>query len=419
MARWCPCTTRPNRSAMRSRRFARFPSSTLARGAVPTGCQTSSSCYRSATCGSRCSRSTSGEAGYTSPPRQQSQSSWRRSRWPLRSRSCGFRPEQSHRTTSSPRRLAGLQVQSCGWPRASRRPSGFALLSAHAGAAIGFVQLLQVFLIGFIAYAILPLDLTISSSNLLDKLRNGRLILVPFSDARADAESAYGLVRERRGLLPHRHSAEPVADSGDSQVQSIGMTTLLGALVAGGNRTVAGLRADSICVNHGRHHGHGQSLGAGVVMQRWAGGAGASATAAPASRRGLYWLVGALVWAVVIVVIFSTPFDVSGSSQEWRQRKDLGSAVLQAVLLNRVQRRIGRASQAADVRCIRRSGYAGPWHLASADCRRHAVVGGGDVGGRRPGGWGSRSLRLSCRLICLTSPMWRSVHWGLCWAGWL
>ena len=59
-----------------------------------------------------------------------------------------------------------------------------------------FVQLLQVYLIGFIAYAILPLDLTISSSDLLDKLRNGRLILVPFTDARADAESAYGLVRD-------------------------------------------------------------------------------------------------------------------------------------------------------------------------------------------------------------------------------
>ena len=98
------------------------------------------------------------------------------------------------------------------------------------------------------------------------------------------------------------------------------MTTLLGALVAGAIElsqvfvlTRYASTTDVIMATV-------SAFGAGVVMQRWAGGGGASATAAPASRRGLYWLVGALVWAVVIVVIFCAPFDVSGSSQEWRER---------------------------------------------------------------------------------------------------
>ena len=184
-----------------------------------------------------------------------------------------------------------------------------------------FVQLLQLYLVGFIAYAVLPLDLTISSSDLLDKLRNGRLVLVPFSDLRADAESAYGLVRDLVVFFPIGILLSRWRTPGDSQVRSIGMTTLLGALVAGfielsqvfvltRYASTTDVILDSV-----------SAFGAALIMQRWAGGARAHR-----QRSGRLhgtdccWLLGALAWAVVIVVIFCAPFDVSGSSQEWRER---------------------------------------------------------------------------------------------------
>ena len=184
-----------------------------------------------------------------------------------------------------------------------------------------FVQLLQVYLVGFIAYAILPLDLTISSGDLLDKLRNGRLVLVPFSDMRADAESAYGLVRDVVVFFPIGILLSRWRTPENSPVRSLGITTLLGALVAGAIELSQVFVLTRYASTTDVVMAAVSAFGAAVVMQRWAGSsAGTSTTAGPASRHGRYWLCGALVWAVVIVVIFCAPFDVSGSSQEWRAR---------------------------------------------------------------------------------------------------
>ncbi len=64
------------------------------------------------------------------------------------------------------------------------------------------VRLLEAYLFGFFVYAILPLNLTINPASLYRKFRNGRIVIIPFSDLGLDAQSAYSVVRDILVFVP-------------------------------------------------------------------------------------------------------------------------------------------------------------------------------------------------------------------------
>lgn len=64
------------------------------------------------------------------------------------------------------------------------------------------LKLLEAYLFGFLVYAILPLNLTISPAGLYRKFRDGRIVMVPFADLGLDLNSAYELVRDILVFIP-------------------------------------------------------------------------------------------------------------------------------------------------------------------------------------------------------------------------
>ena len=62
--------------------------------------------------------------------------------------------------------------------------------------------LLEAYLLGFLLYHVLPLDLTISFGELLNKIRMGRVTLVPFSDLELNYLGMYGMFRDVVTCVP-------------------------------------------------------------------------------------------------------------------------------------------------------------------------------------------------------------------------
>ncbi len=56
--------------------------------------------------------------------------------------------------------------------------------------------LLEAYFIGLVIYQVLPLDLTISISELWQKLKSGRVVLIPFADLQLNYHGLYGMFRD-------------------------------------------------------------------------------------------------------------------------------------------------------------------------------------------------------------------------------
>lgn len=62
--------------------------------------------------------------------------------------------------------------------------------------------LLEVYFLGFLLYHVLPLDLTISLTELWQKLRSGRVTLIPFADLKLNYLGFYGMFRDVVTCVP-------------------------------------------------------------------------------------------------------------------------------------------------------------------------------------------------------------------------
>lgn len=172
--------------------------------------------------------------------------------------------------------------------------------------------LLQAYLIGLLVYSVLPLDLTISPGDLVDKYRAGRITLVPFSDAGWDFATFYGLFRGIVIFIPVGMLAATWLAPPGRPVRPIATSVLLGGLVV---LTIE--LAQLFLLSQPAATGNliAGTLGVGLgawMMRRWRGSGQAYLSASPSSgaaRRAWLWLGLAGVYALLVAAVFCAPFE--------------------------------------------------------------------------------------------------------------
>ena len=182
--------------------------------------------------------------------------------------------------------------------------------------------LLEAYLVGFVLYAVMPLDLTLSSGELAGKLRAGRVVLVPFADLEMTLVGFYGLVRDIVVFIPVGVLIATWRCPPPAPARPLPVTALLGgafaAMLEGAQLLVLSRFTTATDVVLG-------SLGAaagGYVALRWQSAAGVNraSAAGPRTWRFLARLAVAAAWAAVVVIILCGPFEVSGTWEEWGRR---------------------------------------------------------------------------------------------------
>jgi VanZ family protein len=183
--------------------------------------------------------------------------------------------------------------------------------------------LLEAYFVGFLIYAVLPLDLTINSGELVAKFREGRITIVPFADFSLSLQDIYGVVRDVVVFIPIGMLLSMWRTTAARPVRSIGMTIFLGAIVAAAVESAQLLvlsrfaSSTDVIVST-----LGAAIGSAITL-RWYQSRlpGVKAETSSASlRRTLGWLAVVAAYVLVLVVVFCAPFDVSGTREEWRAR---------------------------------------------------------------------------------------------------
>lgn len=183
--------------------------------------------------------------------------------------------------------------------------------------------LLEAYLVGFVIYSVLPLDLTISSGDLLSKFREGKVTIVPFSDVDSSWVDLYGLFRDIAVFIPIGLLLATWRVPAGRAVRSPAMTALYGTVLAVAIEfaqllVLSRFTSSTDCVLGAI----GTTIG-GAMMSRWHRNRHPGSAVAPPSlafRRFLFLMGTAIVWAVIIAAIACAPFEVSGTREEWRAR---------------------------------------------------------------------------------------------------
>jgi len=93
--------------------------------------------------------------------------------------------------------------------------------------------LLQAYLLGFVIYSVLPLDLTISVADLYRKFKGGKLVALPFSYGYGSAFAwIYQLAKDVVVFVPVGAWAATAFVGRGRQVRSLGQSVLIGGLIA-------------------------------------------------------------------------------------------------------------------------------------------------------------------------------------------
>jgi len=183
--------------------------------------------------------------------------------------------------------------------------------------------LLEAYLIGLLIYSVMPLDLITRPGELVHKYRAGRIVLTPFANAGWEFTTFYGLLRDVAVFVPVGMFAATWMTPPERPVRRMGMSVLLGALIAltietaqlfvySGFTTTGDLICGTI----------GACLGA-WTMRLWRGGSRACRSAPPlskAARRTWLWLGLAAVYAVFLAAVFCAPFETIDDLQRIRAR---------------------------------------------------------------------------------------------------
>lgn len=172
--------------------------------------------------------------------------------------------------------------------------------------------LLEIYCVGLLIYAVLPLDLTISVTELVHKYRQGRIVLMPLADFDGGLEALYGLVRDVLVFVPVGMWVATWRTPPWRPVRSLGRSVLWGGLA------VLGIELAQLVV-YSRFTSTtdvvtgtcGVWIGA-VLMRRWRGReqetSGPPGMAAAGSRTWC-WLALAGIYVLVLAVIFCAPFE--------------------------------------------------------------------------------------------------------------
>lgn len=180
--------------------------------------------------------------------------------------------------------------------------------------------LLQVYAVGFCIYAVLPLDLTISTEELLQKYRAGRINLIPFADAGFDLVSIYKLLRDIVLAVPLGALAAYWPTRPGQGIRSMVAGLALGFVFMVATECaqlfVYSRFSSATDVIVGTL---GIACGLTTVRQWKTDGSHKTARAAPPLSAGLWISVG-VVYAIALVFVFCLPFESLRSAEEIRSR---------------------------------------------------------------------------------------------------
>ncbi|MFZ5830300.1 MAG: VanZ family protein [Planctomycetota bacterium] len=187
--------------------------------------------------------------------------------------------------------------------------------------------LLEAYLLGFVIYSLLPLDLTISVGELVRKFHEGRIVVVPFEDFRWGWEELFGLCRDIAVFVPVGMLAASWMTSKNRRVRPLGKSILLGTAVA------AAIEAAQIVV-FSRYASitdvllaiPGITVGA-ILMRRWRGQATTAEPKEDAARAVTQrqWILAGCVVAYIVflTIVFCGPFEGFASRAELRERYEM------------------------------------------------------------------------------------------------
>lgn len=184
--------------------------------------------------------------------------------------------------------------------------------------------LLEAYFLGLLVYSVMPLDLTISPEELVEKYRQGKIVLVPYAGMPRGFELAYALFCNFLLFAPVGILVTTWRTSARRPCRRIVASVAIAAAVA------LGIEAAQLLV-YSRFSTTGDVItdtaGAivGILAAHWwyrsakQGGEGQEKTPSGAGWM-VAWLITAALYAVLLVVVFSAPFEILHDRQQWKLR---------------------------------------------------------------------------------------------------
>jgi len=187
--------------------------------------------------------------------------------------------------------------------------------------------LLQAYLLGFVIYSVLPLDLTISVADLYRKFKGGKLVALPFSYGYGSAFAwIYQLTKDVVVFVPIGAWAATAFVGRGRQVRSLGQSVLIGGLIVAALELaqwfVYSRFTDTTDIVMGTA---GVAVGA-ALMRRLRGATGelpateSAPEPAAADLAWLRWLGIAALYAALVTAGYWFPFDFSADKEMIKQR---------------------------------------------------------------------------------------------------
>ena len=172
--------------------------------------------------------------------------------------------------------------------------------------------LLQAYLAGFLIYALMPFDLTISVAEIYRKYTEGRILLIPFShsyDSLLDV--VYELTTDVLVWVPIGAWTATAFTARDRPVRPwLWCALWSAALVAGVEMAQLFVYSRYVDVTDVLTGTFGIAIGAGIMGWRSdSGSQGVPAAESMPLWRGLPWACAALLYIGVLLVLFWNPFD--------------------------------------------------------------------------------------------------------------
>lgn len=188
--------------------------------------------------------------------------------------------------------------------------------------------LLQAYLLGFIIYSVLPLDLTVSVADLYRKFKGGKLVALPFSYGYGSAFAWISqLAKDVVVFVPIGAWAATAFVGRGRQLRSLGQSVLIGVLIVAAielaQLLVYSRFTDTTDIIMGTA---GVAVGA-ALMRRLRGATGELPATEPAPEPAvaadlawLRWLGIAALYAALVTAGYWFPFDFSADKEVIKQR---------------------------------------------------------------------------------------------------
>jgi glycopeptide antibiotics resistance protein len=186
-----------------------------------------------------------------------------------------------------------------------------------------FVRILAVYLAGLMIISVLPLDLTISTGDLVIKVRAGGFVLVPFSEVAPGLAGALGILLYFVAFVPVGMLLGLWKTRAATRVRPLPVTAVAGVAAAAVVELAQVLVLSRVTSTTDWLVGAaGAAAGGAFIQWLYTGWYGADAVDRHVSlnKHAVLWTLDATAATGVIGLLFLSPFEVSGTTAAWRER---------------------------------------------------------------------------------------------------